>query len=164
MINNKKILLGMTFILCSMHGYAQNINLRDILKEAYSQKSAMSIIKDEKLSYIVPEYIRFLDTTQSGKKPYAFDICYYNIKSFEEQLKKDHAATVVSLFYDELSNDSMKLTIDISKTKDDQYFGAFKFFVFVDKRQVKLIYNKTKGLWEYASLLKIYDEPKVGQN
>jgi cystathionine beta-lyase/cystathionine gamma-synthase len=147
-----------------MHIYSQNINLKDILKDAYSKRSDLSIIKDEKLSYIVPEYIRFVDTTQSGKKPYTFDISYYNKTSFEEQLKKAHQATVVCVFYDELANNSMKLTIDISKTKDDQYFGAFKFFVFVDKRQVKLIYNKTKGLWEYASLLKIYDEPKVGPN
>lgn len=58
----------------------------------------------------------------------------------------------------------MEITIEILEINDQQYFGSYKFYTFVDKLRVKLIYEKKKQKWEYLGLVKLYDEPRVGQN
>lgn len=143
---------------------AQSIVLCDIIKKAYSRVSDLAIINNVELNYVIPRYVSFIDTGKVEAK-YPFSILYHiNDIRFENHLKKVHNAAVLTVFYDKIYSGFIDITMEISTTKDEQYFGCYKFFTFVDKRQLRLVYNKIKGEWEYSSLIKIFDEPGVGRN
>lgn len=144
---------------------AQQIPLLDVIVKAYGKPSDISIIKGTKLSYIVPLSVCFIDTVNTENKQYSVVLLYHkNVQAFENHLKKVHDVTVLNVFYDKLYGDALEVTIEISKTKDQQYFGPYKFYTFIDKRKIRLLYNKKKSVWEYGSLIKLYDEPQAGRN
>ena len=157
----------LTIIVVLFYGLskAQSIRLDNLVEKAYSKPYDISIIKGIQLSYVIPNYVSFIDTSNATDQRHSFNLVYHiNEAAFERYLKNVHAATVLVVYYNELLDGEMEITLEISKTKDDQYFGLYKFLTFVDKRRIKLIYNKSRSKWEYSSTLKVYDEPRVGNN
>ncbi|WP_152620396.1 hypothetical protein [Pedobacter lusitanus] len=151
-------------VLLTLNANGQSVKLDDILKHAYSKTSDLSIINGKELNYVIPKYISIIDTVKSEDRTRSFNIKYYrNDMAFESHLRKVKILTVLSVYFNKIGNGVMEIILEISSTKDDQYFGPYKFFSFIDKRQLKLVYNNSKRVWEYNSIIKIFDEPRVGQ-
>jgi len=151
-------------VLLTLNASGQSIKLYDIVEHAYSNASDVSIINGHELNYVIPEYLSIIDTTEIKDKIRPFNILYYlNETAFEKHLKKVKNVTVLFVCFNKIENGVVEVILEISNTKDDQYFGPYKFFTFVDKRLVKLVYNSINGFWEYNSLIKVFDEPRVGQ-
>ncbi|HVT61885.1 MAG TPA: hypothetical protein VHD33_00145 [Legionellaceae bacterium] len=154
------LLLGYT--TCSL---AQSINLKEILRQVYSKPADLPVIKGEEIDYIVPPHLEFIDTSKAIQAKLPFDLLYLkDLKSFEGHLKKVHNVTILSVDYNVLYGNALEITLEITKTKDSQYFGRYKFFTFIDKRRIKLVYDKENGTWSYNRLIKLWEEPQSGHD
>ncbi|WP_367868222.1 hypothetical protein [Pedobacter sp. WC2423] len=152
-------------VLLTLNASGQSVKLYDILKHAYSSASDLSIINGKNLNYVIPKYISIIDTVKREDRDRSFNILYYlNDTAFESHLRKVKNVTVLSVNFNKIGNGVMEIILEITNTKDDQYFGTYKFFTFIDKRRLKLVYNNSKKAWEYSSIIKIFDEPRVGQD
>jgi hypothetical protein len=162
----KKIIIFLLLLLFRLQNVeGQSLNLTNILKEAYSKESDLSVISGEEVDYIVPPSIAFLDTILPDKNKLTFKLVYFkNQKLFEDHLRQAHSVSVLSIVYNKIYDGTLEITLSVAKTKDSQYFGAHRFYTFVDRRTISLIYNKQKNQWEYGSLLKLGEEPQVGHN
>ena len=160
----KRLLLAAFLLLGYIKGgLAQSINLNEILRQAYSKPSDLSVIKGEELDYIIPPHLDFVDTSKTVQTKLTFNLRYFrDSRSFEEHLKKIHNATILSVDYNSIYGNALEITLEIDKTENKQYFGTYKFFMFIDKRRIKLIYNKENGTWVYDSLIRLWDEPQTG--
>jgi hypothetical protein len=144
---------------------AQSIKLAGVLNSAFSKPSEIPALKGQEIDYIIPQFIDFIDTSKSDAINYPFKILYFlNKNAFENHLKKVNEITFLSIYYNNISDGSITLTLEMSKTKESQYSSRYKFFTFVDKRTIRLNYNKEKKSWEYGALIKVWDEPASGQN
>jgi len=152
-------------IFCYSSVNGQSIKIADVIRSAYSKGPDLFAVKNQELNYIVPQYISFIDTIDNVPKSSSFKILFHKDNtSFEKHLKKVKALTTLFIYFDSIRKDVLEITPELSNTTEDQYFGVCKFFIYRDKRRIKLVYNKTKKKCEYHSLVKLFDEPRAGNN
>ena len=155
----KKLLILAVFLGFHLLSKCQNINLCNVLRDAYSNATGRFFIKDMKLNYVIPQSISFIDTSLCIGHEDNFEIKYFtNEKGFENYLKLSGDLEVLTVQFNEIKLGQLFLTIEINETNKKMYLDQKKFFIPRDKMKIKLVYRNSDSFWKFDSIIEAYND------
>jgi hypothetical protein len=133
----------------------QSLNLQALIGDVY-RKTDIGLFSKEQLCYIIPEDVKFIDTTAKDPSIRPRLLYFQNESNFADYLKKAGQTFFLIVHFDKLTYGNTEITMEVSRITAESYFGSNRLFTPVSRERIALFYSKRLKAWKFASVIRRY--------